>query len=392
MGGSVNGLSFARSLGRRGVPTILMENERLIGTYTRFGEFICLPPVDESPGEWINLLGFIRERITEPSVLFPTSDVHSLFVSIHADMLKKSFRFLVPDIETITRILNKREQYGIASDTGIPIPETYFPETMEDVKSISKEISYPCILKPHTSHIGRKKIKGKVLVAHTSDELISQYSRFSTPGSEFMVQEIIPGGDETLFGYLAMWDGDELNCAWLTKQKLRQSSPFGDGSLQITVNAKEVALLSRQLLREFRFRGFVGIEFRFDRRDQSYRLIEINPRTVSGNQLAISAGVDFPWIGYLYLTSGDSSPLSISPFQPGVKYVNEELDLKSFLIHRKGGKLTFRQWLKSLQGVKAWAIGAWDDPLPFIIMVGRLLRACLRNVFSAGKDYLWIRH
>lgn len=385
IGGSVNGLSFARSLGRKGVPTILLESECLIGTYTRFGDVVILPAVDEFPEEWINLLEFISDRAKVKTVLFPTSDEHSLFISQHADILKKSFRFLVPDIGTIKKILNKREQYSVASNAGIPIPKTYFPDTIEQVETLSQNISYPCILKPHTSHIGRKKIKGKVLISNTPVELVSEYSRVSTPGSEFMVQEIIPGGDESLFGYLALWDGEELDHAWLTKQKLRQSNAFGDGSLQITVDAGEVANMSRKLLQEFHYRGFVGIEFRFDSRNNTYRLIEINPRTVSGNQLAISAGIDFPWIGYHYLTGADFPGRETKPFRPGVKYINEELDLKAFLNLRKDGKLSFGQWLQSVRGAKAWAVGAWDDPFPFLVMIGRLLRAFFRDLLKGTQ-------
>ena len=114
-----------------------------------------------------------------------------------------------------------------------------------------------------------------------------------------MVQEIVPGDDTALFGYLAFFDEEGVEVAWLTKQKLRQHpAQFGDGSLQITVDAPEVAALSRRLLGAFDVRGFVGVEFKRDERSGTYYLIEINPRTVSGNQLAISAGVDFPWIGY----------------------------------------------------------------------------------------------
>jgi predicted ATP-grasp superfamily ATP-dependent carboligase len=202
-----------------------------------------------------------------------------------------------------------------------------------------------------------------------------------------MVQEIIPGGDDTLYGYLGMWDGEELRDAWLTKRKLRQNNPFGDGSLQVSIEAEDVADLSRRLLGRFNYRGFVGVEFRFDARDRTYRLMEINPRTVSGNQLAISAGIDFPWLGYRYLTKMEGGAVPSSRFVPGVKYVNEEWDLKAFLSRRQAGKLTFAEWVRSLRGVKAWAIGAADDPYPFLALLGRLLRAFLDDLlnFKSGR-------
>ena len=53
MGGSVNGLSFVRSLGRRGIPTLLLDSERLIGTYSRYGTTVLLPQPGKSPDEWV---------------------------------------------------------------------------------------------------------------------------------------------------------------------------------------------------------------------------------------------------------------------------------------------------------------------------------------------------
>jgi predicted ATP-grasp superfamily ATP-dependent carboligase len=74
----------------------------------------------------------------------------------------------------------------------------------------------------------------------------------------------------------------ELALRTKTQERLRQFPPlFGDGSFQGTVDAPEVAELGRRLVRAFDDRGFAGIEFKFDARDGTYRLIEFNPRTVS---------------------------------------------------------------------------------------------------------------
>ena len=184
-----------------------------------------------------------------------------------------------------------------------------------------------------------------------------------------MVQEFIPGDDAALFGYLAFWDAEGREHSWLTKQKLRQYPRFiGDGSFQISVNAREVADLSRELLRKFAYRGLVAVEFKHDARDGTYRLMEINPRTVSGNQLAIRAGVDFPWIVYQYLVYPGACP-PVNGFRPGVKYVNESWDLLAYRARRKDGDLPFWTWLRSLAGTRAWAIASTRDPQPFLALL-----------------------
>jgi predicted ATP-grasp superfamily ATP-dependent carboligase len=382
-GGSVNGLSFVRSLGRRGVPTLMLDSERLIGTYTRFGDVVLLPPPAEQPEAWVEFLDFVKLNVRDGPVLFPTSDPHMVFLADQAGELSRGFRFLVPSLDKIERIVCKRSQYAVAEQAGIPIPRTHFPDSLDELRSVADRLTYPCILKPYRSHIGVKKLGKKVVVVATKAELEAEFSRISTDGVQLMVQEIIPGGDDALYGYLAFWDAEAKECAWLTKRKLRQCPPlYGDGSLQVTVDAPEVADLSRRLLRAYDYVGFVGVEFKYNAADGIYRLMEINPRTVSGNQLAISAGIDFPWIGYEYLLAGNSSCLRPATFRRNVKYVNEEWDLKAYLALRRAGNLTLREWLRSVWGASARAIGAWDDPLPLLNVMGRIVRASLREAWK----------
>ena len=278
------------------------------------------------------------------------------------------------------RVVNKRLQYGVAVSTGIPIPRSFFPDSAAEVERAAAAITYPCILKPYKAHVGRRKIVNKVVVAEFPEQLIAEYRRVTADDIGFMIQEIVPGGDSALYGYLAFWDSEGREQRWLTKRKLRQSSRFGDGSLQITVEAPEVAELSRHLLRALNYCGFVGVEFKYDERDATYRLMEINPRTVSGNQLAISAGVDFPWLGYQYLVGARTEVSAAKTFEVGVQYVNEEWDLKAYRTLRRSGQLTFSQWLRSLLGSKAKAIGAWDDPRPLLVLMWRIARAMLRSL------------
>jgi predicted ATP-grasp superfamily ATP-dependent carboligase len=382
LGGSVNGLSFVRSLGRRGIPALLLDSERAVGMSSRFGTAILLPPPDRSPESWLGLLEFLGSRLSVPGVLFPTSDALGLLVSRHAGALARYFRFLVPSAETTARILDKRLQYTAARDAGIPIPRTWFPRTLDEVRSLSTDVPYPCILKPNTSHEGRKKIGNKkAVVVETKESLISVFESLGASGPEFLVQEIIPGEDDALYGYLAFWSADRRELAWLTKRKLRQHPPrYGDGSFQETIDCPEVARLGRRLLEAFDYQGFAGIEFKFDARDGTYRLMEINPRTVSGNQLCIGAGVDFPGIGYQHLTGCDLGIDPARPFDTGVRYQHEAWDLRACLALRKTGQLGLGAWVRSLREADVKALWASDDPGPLLAALYLPLRAALKEV------------
>lgn len=367
LGSHVNGLSFARSLGRRGVPVLLLDFDNFPGMATRYAETFHLPPPAEQHRVWISFLEEVGTRLKSNAVLFATSDPLIRWMSENRNRLRPHFRFLIPSATTFTRILDKRDQYEFCRSCGIPIPVTFSPESVSEADRIVEAVRYPCLLKPRFPRIAAARDRRKVIVIHSSRELQSHYERLFDQKFPFLIQEIVPGTDTGLFGYLALWSEDAWELAWFVKQKLRQYPPlYGDGSLQISVEAPEVVEQSRQLLTSLEYSGFVGIEFKYDERDRSYRLIEINLRTVSGNQLAISSGVDFPWIGYQYLTED----IPAVPFPPvpqiGIKYVQEAWDLRAFLLLRKQRKITLARWLQSVRKVQAKALWAKDDPLPIL--------------------------
>jgi predicted ATP-grasp superfamily ATP-dependent carboligase len=343
-----------------------------------------MPAVEEEPQAWLEILQVVASLLRAPLVLFALSDAHCAFVSRNAESLCRSFRFVLPDEETVRRILDKRQQYAAAEAAGIQVPPTFYPEDVKDLVRLASELDYPVILKPYTAHVGRPKISNrKVVVLHSAEELISAYANCTASGARFMVQKIVAGADDAIFWYSGFWDTHGREQAWFTVQKLRQFPPgFGDGSFQRTLEVPVVLQQSRRLLEVFCYRGLVMVEFKRDARDESYNLMEINPRTVSGNQLGISAGVDLPWIAYRNLAELDLAETLQQPFRLNVKYVNEEWDVQAFATLRKSKELTFVGWIRSLRGTRAWALFAWDDPLPLLVGLWRFFGICIRRALS----------
>ena len=162
-------------------------------------------------------------------------------------------------------IIDKGSQYRRARAAGVPIPSTEFPETHDDIVRVAVCMTYPCVLKPHRSLPGRAVIehKRKLLVVENPADLVSAFDRYATPDNPFLVQELVPGPDTSLFFYLGFWDEVGREHSWMTAEKLRQyPARIGDGSLVRSVHLSEVADLSRRLLRAFVYRGLVNIEFK----------------------------------------------------------------------------------------------------------------------------------
>jgi D-aspartate ligase len=389
LGGGAGGLSYARSLGRRRIPVLLIDSAGSIAARSRYVWPVTLRGPLRHPAEWIEVLDRVAGCLASPGVLLPTNDVLTGLVAQHADHLSPAFRFIVPNFAVVRSIVDKRTQYEQAQAAGIPIPVTHFPESVLDADRVAASLRYPCIVKPYESALGRAamrsvsgpaEIGSKAVRVHDRDELVACFERFATTDARFMVQEFVPGDECALFGYFAFWDADGREHSWMTKQKLRQFPVgMGSGSFQVSVNAPEVADLSRKLLRAFDYRGLVNVEFKLDSRDGSFRLIEINPRSASANQLAVSSGVDFPMLVYRYLTRPDVRERPPNGFRAGVKWVNEDLDVQAFLALRKTGELTLWRWLRSVSAARSWAVATPRDPLPFLFQAFAHLRVPFRK-------------
>jgi D-aspartate ligase len=375
MGGQAAGLCFARSIGRRGVPTVMLAGS---DTHTRFATTVLLPDAVARPDVWLGVLDRIAARASEPPVLLPTSDPLVLLVAQSERALESRFRFIVPPAETVEAIVNKRVQYERARQADVPIPSTHFPESAEELDTLAREISYPCLLKPYESHTSKRRIGAKAVIAGSADDLVAGYARFAGGEHRLMVQDLIPGGETALFGYVAFWDSGGEEHVWLTRQKLRQYPVrIGNGSLQRSVDLPELADLSRRLLSKFPYRGSVAIEYKLDPRDRSYRLIEINARTGASVQLSVDAGVDLPWLSYSHALRPDRSGDSPPTFRRGVQWMYEELDFRLFLEQREAGQVSWRRWLSSLRGTSSWAIWSPSDPLPFLHRAFAFVRSAL---------------
>src|SRR5262249_51196811 len=147
-----------RSFARRGIPVLHLVSGRLIGSFSRFGVRVRMPPLEWEPEEWLGVLDRIAAALGSPAVLFALMAEHCELVARHAERLRGKLRFVVPDAETCAGIIDKRRQYTMAEAASVRVPLTFYQEDVGELASLSPGLAYPVILKPYTSYIGRPQI------------------------------------------------------------------------------------------------------------------------------------------------------------------------------------------------------------------------------------------
>lgn len=385
LGATTAGLAVMRSLGRRGIPVFALESPpRPPGHYSRYARPILLPDFRENEGAWLDRLLLCADGADPRPVLIPAGDDEVLFVARHRRLLAERFRFNIPNDDALSVACDKALLYRFAAETGVPVPETRFPEGPPDEANPDPgEIGFPCLVKPTRSHLWRRRGGAeKLAVARDRHDLERLYRKMWRPGEPLMIQEIVPGGDNALYGYLSCWDRRSRPLVLFTKRKLRQHPVhFGNGSLQVSERNETTAEQSILLLSALAYSGVASIEYKRDDRDGSFKLLDLNPRTVSGEQLAVDSGVDIPYIHYLDVI-GEDAPAT-PPFREGVKYVHLSWDVQSLLSQRKKGTLPFHRWLLSLAGVRSFALLSLSDPAPSLVLLGRASRLGARKIAAA---------
>ena len=216
------------------------------------------------------------------------------------------------------------------------------------------------VLKPADPYL--PDAPAKVIIrsrAELTDAVGPEMSRASW---NFVLQEYIPGGVESVWmcnGYFGRNSGHGVV---FTGRKLRQVSSTGIASLAVCVPNDVVAGQTHRFLTEVGYRGCVGIGYRHDVRDGTYKILDVNARVSSVFRLFAGAnGLDVVRLCYLDLSG---QQVGATAAQDGRKWLLEG-DIQSVLPSRREDRVSVREWIRSLRGVQELHWFARDDVRPF---------------------------
>lgn len=157
LGWSIGSLSYARSLGRRGIEVSCLGSDASSPVASsRYASYTEMGSVLKQEETRLEALSGISGDQGGMGVLFPTGDDTVLFASRHANELSGQFSLNVPGEDTVTKILDKKMQYREAEAAGVPVPRTFYPDE-EDIGDVAGRADYPCLLKSRHSRIWRAR-------------------------------------------------------------------------------------------------------------------------------------------------------------------------------------------------------------------------------------------
>ncbi len=363
----VNGLSAIRSLEAIDVPVIALDHRRqALGLRSRLAVPVVCPHPHERPEELAALVAEICEALPHGAVAFPTHDEYLVAVNRAAPT---SLRLPFGPRELIEPIQAKRFQYDAAARAGVMLPATFHPADEDAAVQAAAMLRYPAVMKP-SEGAGFKRRHGiPLVVANTPDELLEAYRL----GAEFapMLQEQIPGGDDTLWtvgSYVDLHGGvPGIFCG----RKLLQA-PAGVGTCRVGVAEwdDEAVDGARRLLHALGFHGISQVEYKRDPRDGTLRLMEVNARLWQWHSLAAACGVDLVQMAYRDAI-GDPVAARTSRGSDGRRWVA----LVRHVRESRRERLGLRRTLAPLRPPFTEPVFSLRDPMPAIHQLVGALRS-----------------
>jgi len=379
-------LGILRSLGRLGIAAYVVDPDPLAPAFfSRYCRRKFVYDIENGSAQRsVQYLLDVGRRLGQRSILIPTNDVTALFVADNAQALREYFVFPDQSAKVAHQLASKKHLYYLAKKLSIPTPECAFPQSRNDVLSFLESAAFPVMLKGIDTELQRKRSVKGMFIVRTPSELLRAYDTLEDrQNPNLMIQEYIPGGDDTIWMFNGYFNEHSECLLAFTGKKIRQCPVYrGVTSLGICLKNETVGRTTKAFMQAVGYQGVLDIGYRYDPRDGLYKVLDVNPRIGSTFRLFVAEnGLDVARALYLDLT-GQPVPSAIP--REGRKWVVEDLDSVSCFRYWRDGKLTFKEWLSSFRGVQEAAYCALDDLLPLIPMflarIAELFRRIYRKV------------
>ena len=367
VGGDYQGLGIVRSLGRRNIPICVVDDEYSIARFSKYTTHTARRPSLRDEKQTAEALLEIGQQLDLKGwVLYPTRDETVAALSHYRAALAAFFRVPTPEWTTIRWAWNKWNTYRLAEEIGIPTPRTWSSDSVDRLRSL--DITFPVAIKPAVKEHFFYATKAKAWRADNQAQLEDLFARAAKQvgrSDEVIIQELIPGDGLQQFAYCGFFkDGGSV--ASIIVRRTRQHPPeFGRAStFAETTDLPILQELSERFLSAIGYYGLVELEYKYDRRDGRYKLLDVNARTWGYHTLGYRAGVDFP---YLLFADQLGMPVERKVGQPGVSWVRLVTDLPTGMAEILAGRLKCGSYLRSLRNASVEAVFSREDPLPGMV-------------------------
>lgn len=191
---------------------------------------------------------------------------------------ERNFKFSLPDLKFFNLSRNKNELNIFCEKNKIPCPKS-----ISEKDFYSKKFDFPIIVKPKNGS-GSNGIS----FAHNNQHLDNININFERD----FVQELLPNAKNVEAGFYLCQKGEIIS--FYSHKRIRTYPETGGVTVfsEFQIDEK-IRKSGAKIIKKLNWSGLLMIEYIFDKRDNQYKLIEINPRLWGSILLSEFSGVNF---------------------------------------------------------------------------------------------------
>jgi predicted ATP-grasp superfamily ATP-dependent carboligase len=386
-----NGLNQVRTLGRMGVAVAITHPPgRSAASYTRYAARRFSWDVHARRDE--ETLRFLLDEVSpalgRPAVLLPGEDRSAIFIAEHAATLGDRFLPATGPGGLVRTLVDKGGLMELCRRTGTHTPRTAVLANGDEAERFARAATLPLVVKARHGWRLNGLSDAVTAIVDSVEECVAAVERLTLGGTAGVaVQEYVPGGPDAVWLVNGYAGEDGRPRLMVSANKLREY-PVDRGLTTLGVARPNPAVTdaAARFIEQIGYRGLFDMEFRHDARDGSYGLIDFNPRAGANFRLCVDVNeLDSVRAAYLDLTG---QPVDAGPPRTGRRWMVENWDLVSARRYIGDGRISLREYLRSVRGVEERAWAASDDPAPFAMMLAELARFTARYAGSRAARAL----
>ncbi len=368
VGGEHPGLGIARSLGRKGIPVLMVDDQYSVSQFSRYVDRTVRIKDLRSEQATVDSILEVGQRYgLKDWVLFPTRDETVAAFSRYRSRLAEFFRVPTPEWESVKWAWDKKNTYDLAAQLGIPVPGTWNPRSVKDLEELYGRL--PLAIKPAVKENFFYATGSKAWRAETPEQLDDLFRRAAAQirVEEILLQEIIPGDGRQQYSYCAFFRDGKTHSSLIARRIRQHPREFGRAATYVeSIESPEIAELSERFLKAIGYYGLVEVEFKQDPRDGKFKLLDVNARTWGFHSIGGPAGVDFP-----YMLFADQMGETTAPCRgrSGVGWLRLITDLPTAASDLVHGHMDLKTYFKSLKSTEVESVFSREDPLPSLAEV-----------------------
>jgi len=359
IGSYYNAYGVIRGFAEEGIRSILVTGRnKCFVQYSKYLErHVVMADAGEDEEQFIaDMLELGRSLSPRRGMVFPTHDEQIIAIAKHADALSAYFEIPFSEWETCRRILDKASFRARCEALGIPTIRERLAKSCTEALECLETLRLPLIVKGNGVNAKMALVfeSGK-MVFYDRDEYETRIRRFfdAFPGESLLVQEYIEDSGRRMPDVNCFTDKDgTMQCVFIC-EKVRQYPPKTGTSTAMNAvwpdapDYRDIIEYTQKMLKDFRFYGLSGTEFKYDPREKNYKIIETNIRSEFPNYLQTLVGQNMAYQLYLYHLGRNVT----IPYYPLQKSAQCALPFKDYFftvhlnkLNHKDAALTKKAW------------------------------------------------